>query len=90
MPLVWFHFIRYITSDEADSRILFYTSGEELSFVEDFITPQQWKRREYDAYNPYLAQDRYRHSEGMDDVDSLFPIIPTPHSYKLQVCIFCI
>ena len=74
----------YITARGAIPRTLFYTAGESLAFVDDFTTKEQWKRREYDNYQPYKAQDRYKMRKAVKDTGKPeIPVIPTPFSYKV-------
>lgn len=64
------------------------TKDESLSFVSDFVTPVQWKRHEFDLYNPYTPEERYKLYEQYNYMTENKPtpyivdIIPTPLSVK--------
>ena len=69
----------YVTAMDAEPRTLLSTAGESLDFVGDFTTPAQWKRQDYDEYDPYTPQVRYDLNEDVADMgDAVIPIIPTP------------
>lgn len=68
-------------------RILECTKGEDLSYVGDFVSSVQWKRHEFDLYNPYSPEDRYFLYKTYDNVhinatDGNLKVIPTPFSVK--------
>jgi hypothetical protein len=46
----------YIDADGLSPRVFESTSGD---FVRDFTEPSQWKRTNYDLYNPYTPMDRF-------------------------------
>ncbi|CAL1546612.1 unnamed protein product [Lymnaea stagnalis] len=61
------------------------TQGEPLSFVADYATPGQWKRYDYDYYNPYTAQERYdRNYIPHAADDSEIRLVPKPTSVKMD------
>ncbi len=62
------------------ARTILSTAGQSLDFVTDFDTPEQWKRRDFDEYNPYTAQDRYDRNADVSDMGSAQHLImPTPN-----------
>ncbi|KAH9512778.1 hypothetical protein Btru_038173 [Bulinus truncatus] len=42
-----------------ESVVIASTQGENLAFVSERTDPSQWKRYEFDDYNPFSAQQRY-------------------------------
>ncbi|MDO6706727.1 family 20 glycosylhydrolase [Photobacterium sp. 1_MG-2023] len=56
--------------------------SEELAFVSDFSTPQQWKRYGSaaitDYYDPFTAQDRYQRNADLSVLSQATGVIPTP------------
>ena len=46
----------YVTSSGVEPRVVKVTEGEELKFVTDYTTPEQWKREEADQYNPLTPE----------------------------------
>ncbi|XP_046350297.2 uncharacterized protein LOC124131228 [Haliotis rufescens] len=60
-------------------KVIQSTVGEELSFVDDFIKPQQVKRYATDRYAPFTPQERYRRNHLTDSSDNgEVRIIPKP------------
>ena len=69
----------YVTSATAEARTILSTAGQSLDFVTDFDTPEQWKRRDYDEYNPYTPQDRYDLNADVTDLGApQHLVMPTP------------
>ncbi|XP_012942012.1 uncharacterized protein LOC101851597 [Aplysia californica] len=48
-----------VTSPQLQPVLITSTSGERLEFVSGRTSPQQWKRFNYDRYNPWSTQERY-------------------------------
>ncbi len=48
----------YFAKADAEPRTILSTRGQSLDFVGDFTKPEQWKRQEYDTYDPYTPQAR--------------------------------
>lgn len=61
--------------------------SEELPFVADFSTPQQWKRYGSaaitDFYDPFTAQDRYQRNADLNVINNANGVIPTPAELTL-------
>lgn len=61
--------------------------SEELPFVADFSTPQQWKRYGSaaitDFYDPFTAQDRYQRNADLNVINNASGVIPTPAELTL-------
>lgn len=61
--------------------------SEELPFVADFSTPQQWKRYGSaaitDFYDPFTAQDRYQRNADLNVINNASGVIPTPAEMTL-------
>lgn len=74
------------TSNKINGKIPVKPS-EELPFVADFDTPQQWKRYGSaaitDFYDPFTAQDRFERNADLSLVDNIQGVIPTPASISL-------
>lgn len=73
----------YVTSPGYKAKTIESTKGEGLSFVEPFLTKEQWKRYTSDRYDPYTAEVRYDTVE-IDSVEEKeVPIlIPQPVSIE--------
>ena len=48
----------YLTSSDGTGEPRILTSTNTLSYVKPFADPRQWKRYDFDKYNPFTAQDR--------------------------------
>ncbi|XP_046350295.2 uncharacterized protein LOC124131226 [Haliotis rufescens] len=77
----------YIWAEGMKPRIISSTTGEGLSFVADFDTPNKWKRYNTDNfkdyYDPYSPATRFRRNEKVHDLGTApLPIIPTPVSME--------
>ncbi|WP_330960103.1 family 20 glycosylhydrolase [Photobacterium sp. 53610] len=61
--------------------------SEELPFVADFTSPQQWKRYGSaaitDYYNPFTAQDRYQRNADLSTLENPVGVIPSPAQFTL-------
>ncbi|XP_072028045.1 beta-hexosaminidase-like [Amphiura filiformis] len=67
----------YVVASTAEARTILSTAGQSLDFVTDFTSPDQWKRRDYDTYNPYSPEDRYELNADVSDLGGN-PLIITP------------
>ncbi|KAK3722061.1 hypothetical protein QZH41_007366 [Actinostola sp. cb2023] len=69
----------YVTSPGTKAKTIESTHSESLSFVDDFVTKEQWKRFVNDKYDPYTAKTRYDIVEidGIEDKDMPL-VIPHP------------
>ena len=58
--------------------------NDELPFIADFDTPQQWKRYNSaaitDFYDPFTAEDRFARSADLSLINNVSGVIPTPAS----------
>lgn len=70
IPPNWF-----IVADGLVPRVLESTM---VDFVEDFTTPNQWKRTKYDLYNPYTPLERYNRYKTTNPHVQTKLVIPTP------------
>lgn len=43
----------YVSSPGMKARNLKYTDGEDLAFVSPFTRPEQWKRFDFDKFDPW-------------------------------------
>ena len=49
----------YVTSSEGgEIQTIKYTEGETIDHVGEFDTPEKWKRKEDDTYNPPTPEER--------------------------------
>lgn len=59
---------------------------QELPFVADFKTPEQWKRYDSsalaDLYDPFTAQDRYERNADLSIIANAAGVVPTPTTMK--------
>ncbi|XP_005095957.2 beta-hexosaminidase [Aplysia californica] len=74
----------YMTVPGLQPRLIKSTTGESFSFVEDRDTPETWKRDadpnsvQFDYFDPFTAETRYK-TKGVADLGSApIPVIPTP------------
>jgi hexosaminidase len=65
----------YIDADGLSPRVFESTSGD---FVRDFTEPSQWKRTNYDLYNPYTPMDRFERYKKISLQPKMKLSIPTP------------
>jgi len=49
----------YVTANGLEPVVIADTGGEDLDWVEEFSTSDQWKRGEDDLFDPYTVEDRY-------------------------------
>ncbi|WAQ99011.1 HEX-like protein [Mya arenaria] len=70
----------YIVSKGLTPTVLDATALDDLSFVEEFIDPNQYKRYMDDKYNPFTPIDRFNRMKAYDLGSSAveYGIIPTP------------
>ncbi len=48
-----------VLSGSGQPKIIKYTEGENFKHAGTFDTPEKWKRKTKDVYNPPTVQDRY-------------------------------
>ncbi|XP_055867810.1 uncharacterized protein LOC106055747 isoform X2 [Biomphalaria glabrata] len=61
------------------------TQGEDLAFVSERTSPAQWKRYDFDEYNPFTAQERYdRNYVPYPNDQSELRLVPKPLSVKMD------
>ena len=72
----------YVAAPGLRARTITSTSGEELSFVGAFDSPNKWKRFGPDRFNPYTPQQRFH----INDVTDLHGpgqlVVPSPSEIK--------
>ncbi|XP_053373998.1 beta-hexosaminidase-like [Mercenaria mercenaria] len=78
-------FVASNTYGISSPRIIESTKDESLSFVSSFENSFQWKRHEFDTYNPYTPGERYEMNKAFQDatLKGEFNVIPTPFSVKI-------
>ena len=73
----------YLTAPNAQPRTIDVTSGYRLDWVAAFVRPNQYKRQDYDTYQPYKASDRYN-TWSYENPGTFKQLIPTPHAEDLD------
>ena len=73
----------YVTWYNTEPRVIASTEGESLDFVDDFLMPEMWKRRTYDEYNPYTAEERFDINADTGFTPPL-PVVPTPVEIEID------
>ncbi|XP_067654006.1 uncharacterized protein [Haliotis asinina] len=69
----------YLMAPGLTPRVIESTALEDVSFVDDFIKPQQVKRYGTDKYAPFTPQERYRRNHLTDPADNgEVRVIPKP------------
>ncbi|KAL3885100.1 hypothetical protein ACJMK2_025198 [Sinanodonta woodiana] len=67
-----------IASNGLQPRVIESTDDQSLKFVDTFVKPRQWKRYNFDRFNPYTCQERARRFNVKDQGKSEILILPTP------------
>ena len=67
----------YVAAEGLEAKTLEATDDENLRFVEDFVTKQQWKRYREDRYDPYTPQERFQIDRVADLGKAPLSVIPT-------------
>nr|WP_086939149.1 family 20 glycosylhydrolase [Thaumasiovibrio occultus] len=61
--------------------------AEELPFVAEFTTAEQWKRYNsaslVDAYDPFTAEQRFERNASLSELDNLVGVVPAPAQMTL-------
>ena len=65
-------------------RTITSTTSEDLGFVGDLTTKEQWKRVPWDTYNPYTAEDRYELYKAIDLGRAPLRILPSVRKQELN------
>ena len=68
----------YIAADGLQARTITSTSGEDLSFVGPFDSPNKWKRFGPDRFNPYTPKHRYTLNDVTDLKKPGQLVVPSP------------
>ncbi len=68
----------YFVGPDTDPRVVVSTAVEDLSFIDDFNVPEQWKRSPGDQYDPYSPEDRLDVFDIEDLGEAPGLIVPTP------------
>ena len=76
----------YVTSGTREPRIIKSTAGNDPTFVEDFVSPNQYKRYKADMYTPFTPWERFDRVKGEDLGYNTVAhnVIPTPTSFKVD------
>lgn len=76
----------YLTSKGLNPATISSTASDDLSFVEEFVDPNQYKRYRNDQYSPESPVERYSKIKG-DDLGPnsvRFDVLPTPQEMILD------
>ncbi|OWF40739.1 uncharacterized protein LOC110463418 [Mizuhopecten yessoensis] len=74
----------FVGGEGMASKVIQSTQGEQLQFVGDFTTKNQWKRFVYDQYDPFLARTRHTINSDVTDMGHAGKrLIPTPVTESL-------
>ncbi|XP_055867811.1 uncharacterized protein LOC106064614 [Biomphalaria glabrata] len=75
----------YIEYPGLEPVVIASTQGEDLAFVSERTSPAQWKRYDFDEYNPFTAQERYDRNYIPNPNDqSELRLVPKPLSVKMD------
>lgn len=78
----------YVTSQQAQPRVLKCTTGESLNFVKPLTSPLQWKRGPDDKRHPFTPEERYTKNILLNREKIHYSIIPTPSSMEINDVVY--
>ncbi|KAK3609931.1 hypothetical protein CHS0354_011761 [Potamilus streckersoni] len=73
-----------IASDGLEARVINSTDDQSLKFVDAFVKPRQWKRYNFDRFNPYTCQERARKFNVTDRGKTGRLILPSPREITID------
>ncbi len=74
----------YVVAPNTKAAVLQSTLGVDASFVSHFDSPEKWKRKPEDMYNPWKPAERFDKNKMEDLGKAPNPILPTPKDFTID------